>query len=105
MFNEDEFWIAIWILAALLIAALGHIKGRRPFLVFLYGLLLPPVALVHMLFASPDMRIAMEDGARLKARFAALEKKIEAARGEQLKHRSAHSESGRSMRRAGLPDT
>lgn len=46
--------LIFWIVMAVVVAMIANSKGRNPGGWFVYGFLLWPVALVHILVASPD---------------------------------------------------
>jgi hypothetical protein len=43
-----------WILLTVILALIAHVRGLPVGTWFLYGLILVPVALVHVFFATPD---------------------------------------------------
>ena len=58
--------IVVWVAISIAVALIARSKGRNGFLWFLYGILLWPVALVHILVADRasvrDMKRALIDG-------------------------------------------
>lgn len=48
-----EVALVVWVASAFIAAALAPRKGRVPFAVFLYGLLLGPIAVAWILLAEP----------------------------------------------------
>lgn len=65
MVGENEFFITFWVMIALLTATMAQVKGYSGLLVFPYALLLPPVALVHMLLKPWNHRYERTAGQRM----------------------------------------
>ncbi len=78
MIGENEALISLWLLSALFAAALAQVKGYWGVLVFPYALILPPVALVHMLLKPWNKRLARGAAARLALQAHARDLKIRA---------------------------
>jgi tryptophan-rich sensory protein len=76
MVGENEFFITFWVMAALLTATIAQVKGYSGLLLFPYALLLPPVALVHMLLKPWNNRYERTAGQRLAARAQQREMKL-----------------------------
>ena len=68
MVGESEFLITFWVMTALLTATMAQVKGYSGLLVFPYALLLPPVALVHILLKRWNGRYERAAGSRLARR-------------------------------------
>lgn len=47
-------WFIIWIIMAFIVASVASSKGKSGFGWFVYGFLLWPVALIHVLVTRPD---------------------------------------------------